>query len=175
MVWYLYDNNNNNDDNDNSNTRNINTDCPVTTIRYSPASRRGRDKRGFHRRPTFPLTNFHGKMLTNCGNICRHVTNCDNILQNVARCAHLKQTMATCTWPFCENPVCPDTVWKTVSYAMSCHSDDQISREIRMASGGTTCLTLLVQRRWSSKVANNVANDGDPWHYEQRIKHMRPY
>ena len=29
-------------------------------------------------------------------------------------------------------------------------------------SGGTTCLTLLVQRRFSSKVANILANYGDP-------------
>ena len=28
--------------------------------------------------------------------------------------------------------------------------------------GGTTCLTLFLQRTFSSKAANNVANDGDP-------------
>ena len=32
----------------------------------------------------------------------------------------------------------------------------------RQISGGTTCLTLLVQRRFSSKVANYVANYDDP-------------
>ena len=32
----------------------------------------------------------------------------------------------------------------------------------RRASGGTTCLTLPVQRRCSSKVADDVANYGDP-------------
>ena len=29
-------------------------------------------------------------------------------------------------------------------------------------AGGTTCLTLLVQRRLSSKVANHVATHDDP-------------
>ena len=41
--------------------------------------------------------------------------------------------------------------------------------------GGTTCLTLLVERWFSSKVANNAATDGAPRHDNQRIKQMRPH
>ena len=42
-------------------------------------------------------------------------------------------------------------------------------------SGGTTCLTLLVYRMFSSDVANNVADCGDPRHEQQRITQVRPY
>ena len=40
------------------------------------------------------------------------------ILQNVAIHAHLKQNVAKCMkmWPFCENPVCPNPVWKPVRW-----------------------------------------------------------
>ena len=37
--------------------------------------------------------------------------------QNVATCAHLKQMIWQTVgdvWPFCENPGCPDPVWKPV-------------------------------------------------------------
>ena len=41
-------------------------------------------------------------------------------------------------------------------------------------TGGTTCLTLLVERRYSSKVANHVANYDDPLQDEARRKQTRP-
>ena len=42
-------------------------------------------------------------------------------------------------------------------------------------SGGTACLTLLVQHTVSSKVANTYfANYGEPRHDETRVKRTRP-
>ena len=44
-------------------------------------------------------------------------------MANCAMCAHLNQAMANRgnLWPWCENPVCPDLVWKPVIY----HTDIQ--------------------------------------------------
>ena len=51
------------------------------------------------------------------GKCDQNVTNCDNILQNVATCTRLKHNITKCEdlWPLCENPVCPDPVWKPVT------------------------------------------------------------
>ena len=51
-------------------------------------------------------------------NMCLHVTSYykyDQMSQNVATRADLKQHIANREdlWPFCENQVCPDPVWKT--------------------------------------------------------------
>ena len=64
--------------------------------------------------PQFPLMIFHGKMFATYDNIWQHVTTCDNILQNVATRAQSKRNLTKLKemWPFCENPVCPDLVWK---------------------------------------------------------------
>ena len=42
----------------------------------------------------------------------------------------------------------------------------------RLMPGGITCLTLLLQRWLSSRVANNVASYGNPWH-DEKHKHKR--
>ena len=42
---------------------------------------------------------------------------CGNIWEHVATCVHLKQILQN-VWnslPFCENPICPDQVWKPVN------------------------------------------------------------
>ena len=49
---------------------------------------------------------------------------CIKILQNVATCEHLTQLLQN-VWdlcPFCENPVCPNPVWKPV-INISCTPD----------------------------------------------------
>ena len=60
------------------------------------------------------------------GTCVQHVATNDNTWQtiaNVATRAHSKQSMATYMemWPFCEKPVCPDPVWKTVSCGPGSH------------------------------------------------------
>ena len=56
--------------------------------------------------------------------------------------------LSTTKAPPDENTACPHSVHPCL------HTHDN--------SGGTTCLTLLVQRRDSSKVANHLATSGDP-------------
>ena len=51
----------------------------------------------------------------------QHVATCGNMWQDVATCGNtckLKSKMWQSVgnlWPFCENPVCPDPVWKSVN------------------------------------------------------------
>ena len=51
-------------------------------------------------------------------NVTTYCQKVANIMANVATRAHFKQHIAKCKelWPFCENPVCPEPVWKPVTY-----------------------------------------------------------
>ena len=47
--------------------------------------------------------------------------------------------------------------------------------KVSLISGGIACLTLLVQRIFSSNATNNVANYGPPRHHETNIEQTRPH
>ena len=49
--------------------------------------------------PRFPTRNFHRNVWAECGNTCALKTS---------------RKLYGDLWPFCENPVCPDPVWKPV-------------------------------------------------------------
>ena len=49
-----------------------------------------------------------------------------------------------------------------MKYNMSCLMEVSDLRQYLQDSGGTTCLTLLVQRMFSPSGANVFANDGGP-------------
>ena len=92
------------------------------------ASRRGQDKRGRRRSAAIPPNQLSGE---NVGKMLQDLTTCDNMWQhmtNGGNTSALKATHGkmwqrartqsnTCQnsrnlWPFCENPVRPDPVWK---------------------------------------------------------------
>ena len=77
----------------------------------SPASRQGRDTGGRRRSAAIPP---HELSRENVGSIWQNASNYGNMWQQ-----HLKQAMAKCVerLPFCENPACPDPVWKLVKEA----------------------------------------------------------
>ena len=61
--------------------------------------------------PRFPLINFHGNMLAKYNNMLRHMAKCGNMCAlNSNYDKHVRDLR-----PFCENPVCPDPVWKPVT------------------------------------------------------------
>ena len=72
---------------------------------HSPASRRGRDKRGFHRRSTNPL-----HFVIHCSK-CAHFTaiSCNMFSYVATFCIHFPVTIHYGeSRHFCEDPVCPD-------------------------------------------------------------------
>lgn len=62
--------------------------------------------------PKFPLMNFIGICDQNVTTYYKLL----QMLQNVATGAHIKQNITKCKeiWSFCENPVCPEPIWKPV-------------------------------------------------------------
>ena len=61
------------------------------------------------------------------------------------------------------------------SYWIMSHRTGWQCSPLRHTSGGTTCLTQIVECMCSSTVAQNVANHDDPWRYKSRIKQTRPH
>ena len=96
--------------------------------RYSPISRRGWDKHGFHRRPICLYMLLY--VVLSAHSLPHFVISCHSVLFIATCCPHFpvkihQGALRHC----CDDPVCPDPVWKLSSYA-------------RLALGGV-CLVLL--------------------------------
>ena len=98
------------------------------------ASRRGQDKRGRHRSAAIPPNELSWE---NVGKVWQSVAKYGKAWQqHVATCAHLKQSKlwqdVGDSWPFCENPVCPDPVRKPViEYHYPKYDDNVCSKLFR--------------------------------------------
>ena len=78
---------------------------------FLKASRRGQDKRGRHRSVTIP---HYACSLGNVSKLWQHSAKCDKMWQHVRTQKQIWQNVRNLR-PFCENPVCPDPVWKPVT------------------------------------------------------------
>ena len=101
--------------------------CIYIMLTQSPASRRGRDKRGRRRSAAIPPNELSRG---NVGNARRHIATCGKLSQHVATCAHLNtimlHTVGERVPSVRKNNACPDPAWKPVTLGFEMHKQASI-------------------------------------------------